>query len=281
MRLLGRVACFVVLFCLWRVSPACGQNSFLDRYQARLGATTKEQPNWATPLVTTAPRLEQGFRSDFVRQSSPGTETTWNYGGAKGLQLVPFRRVELRFSPPPFFTHSESHAEDGFGDVAFRAKYRLYGSNEEHRNAIVTAELGATVPTGKNGNGSCCAILTPTLEAGKGRGKFDLITSLAGSLPVSNTVTLGRQIVWNNAMQYHATRLLWVENEFNATFFQGGRNDGKSQTFATPGVILSRIPLSRGRDEALRLTLGAGEQIALSRASTYNHSPIFTVRVRF
>jgi hypothetical protein len=32
--------------------------------------------------------------------------------------------------------------EDGFGDVAFRMKFRVYGSSEDHRNAIVTALLG-------------------------------------------------------------------------------------------------------------------------------------------
>ena len=281
MRRLRRVIGLVFLFLVPGLRITRAQDGFFERYQARVAATQRQQPNWATPLVTTAPRLEQGFRSDFVRQSSAGGETTWNYGNAKGLQLVPFRHVELRFSPPPFFTHSANNVEDGFGDVAFRIKYRLYGSNEEHHNAIVSAELGASVPTGKSGNGSCCAILTPTLEAGKGFGKLDLITSIGGSLPVSNAVKLGRQIVLNNAIQYHATRLLWLENEFNSTFFVGGKNDVKSQTFATPGVIVSRIPLSRNGKDGLHLTLGAGEQIALSRASTYNHSPIFTARLRF
>lgn len=281
MRPMGRLGGVVVLFLLSGVRLSCAQGGFFERYQARIAATQKEQPNWATPLVTIAPRLEQGFRSDFVRQNSPGGETTWNYGNAKGLQLVPFRHVEVRFSPPPFFTHSEGKVEDGFGDVAFRVKYRVYGSNEEHRNAIVSAVLGASVPTGKSGNGSCCAILTPTLEAGKGFDRFSLITSAGGSLPVSNAGKVGRQIVLNNAVEYHATRLLWLETEFNSTLFKGGKNDGRSQTFVTPGVIVSRIRLFSNGKESLLLTLGAGEQIALTRASTYNHSPIFTVRLRF
>jgi hypothetical protein len=169
--------------------------------------------------------------------------------------------------------------EDGFGDVAFRAKVLIYGSNAAHRNAIVTSYLGASVPTGKSGNGSCCAILTPTLEAGKGWGKLDAITSLGGSLPVSNPSGLGRQIVWNNAMQYHATHYIWMETEINSTAYYDGKNDGKTQTFTTPGVIVSRIPMTRSG--SLLLSLSVGEQIALTHFNTYNHSPIFSVRLRF
>jgi hypothetical protein len=278
-RLLRIFALALYLMIVVGVPYARSQTSWIKGYGARLKATQAEQPHWATPLVTVAPRLEQGFRADFVRQSIAGGQQTWNYGNSKGLQIVPFRRVELRISPPPFLTHTDPRSEAGFGDVAFRAKLRLYGSSEEHHNAIVAAILGASVPTGKSGNGSCCATLTPTVEAGKGFAKLDGVISLGGSLPVTNAATLGRQIVWNNAVQYHATRLLWVEAELNSTFFRGGKNDGRSQTFATPGVILSRIPMTRSG--SLALTLGAGEQIALTHFNTYNHSPIFTARLRF
>jgi len=75
---------------------------------------------------------------------------------------------------------------------------------------------------------------------------------------------------------------VWVETEINSTFYFGGSNDGKQQTFATPGVIVSRIPLKRNNGAVrLALTLAAGEQIALTHFNTYNHSPIFSVRFRF
>jgi hypothetical protein len=78
------------------------------------------------------------------------------------------------------------------------------------------------------------------------------------------------------------TKLLWTEAEINSTFYLGGSNDGKQQTFATPGVLISRIPLNgSGGVVRLTLTLGAGEQIALTHFNTYNHSPIFSVRFRF
>jgi len=261
---------------------AVGQDGWFARYEARLAATLAEQPHWATPLVTTNPRVEEDIRTDFVRQSLAGGQQSWNYGNTKGLQIVPLRMVELRFSPPPFITHTNPKLEDGFGDVAFRAKVRIYGSGEDHHNAIVTALLGASVPTGKSGNGSCCAILMPTLEAGKGFGRFDAVTSFGGALPVTNAAKLGRQFVWNNALQYHAPGLVWVEVETNSTFYFGGSNDGRQQTFATPGVVVSRIPLSRGGGVMhLTLTLAVGEQIALTHFNMYNHAPIFSARLRF
>jgi hypothetical protein len=269
---------------LFALAPlrAVGQDGWFKKYEARLAATLNEQPHWATPLVTTNPRVEEDIRTDFVRQSLAGGQQTWNYGNTKGLQIVPFRWVELRFSPPPFIAHTNPKVEDGFGDVAFRAKVRLYGSNEDHRNAIVTALLGASVPTGKSGNGSCCAILTPTLEAGKGFGKFDGVTSFGGSLPVTNVAKLGRQFVWNNALQYHTPGLVWLQVETNSTFYYGGSNDGRQQTFATPGLAVSRIPLARSTAVVkLTLTLAVGEQIALTHFNTYNHSPIFSARFRF
>ena len=253
-------------------------------YRARASATQVNQPQWATPLVTTNARIEQGLRSDFVRQTAPNGASTWNFGNTKGLQLIPLPRMELRISPPPFFEHSAPANPDDFGDIAFRLKYRLYGSNEQHHNAIVTAELSASLPTGKNGNSNCCAIITPTMDLGKGFQKLDWQTTFGATLPASNTNKLGRSLSWNNALQYHATKLLWIEDEFNSTFYFGGKNDGKQQTFITPGIVVSRIPLLRGRPGAparLAITLGAGEQIALTHFHTYNHSPVFTFRLRF
>ena len=258
---------------------------FIARHQARVAVTQRNQPHWATPLITTSPRIEQGFRTDFIRQTSPNGSTVWSYGGtSRGLEIIPFPRTELRVSHPSFLTHSDPRIRDGFGDPAFRVKYRFYGSNEEHHNAIITAVFLASIPTGKNGNGSCCAILTPTLEVGKGFGKLAVTSTAGGTLPVSNTKRLGRTIIWNTAIQYHLSRLVWLEDEFSSTYFKGARNDGRQQTFNTPGITVGRIPLLRGSDPAhspLSLTLGAGEQIALSHFHTYDHSPVFSVRLRF
>jgi hypothetical protein len=271
------------------VVRAQANDSWIARYQARVTATQSAQPHWITPLVTVTPRLEQEFRTDFVRQTNAKLYDTWNYGNSKGLEIIPARRIELLFNLPPFFAHQQPGVKDGFGDISFNSKFRILSRNEEHGNAILTAFLAATVPTGKNGNGSCCAVVTPTLAGGKGWGNFDVESTLGGSLPVSNAKGLGHTIAWNNTAQLRAAktgaaRFFWPELEFNSSFFHGGSNDGKKMTFATPGLIIGRIPLAHNADGTpgrLGLTFGAGEQIALTHFHTYNHAIVLTARIPF
>lgn len=265
-----------------------GKSTFISRYQARVTATQKEQPHWVTPLVTVTPRLEQEIRTDFVHQYNTKDFAIWNYGNGKGLELIPERHTEIILNVPPFFNRSNG-AQDGFGDISFLSKGRIYSRNEEHGNAIVAAFLSGSIPTGKNGNGSCCAVVTPTLAAGKGFGQFDLTSTAGGSLPVTNTAGLGRSIIWNNVMQYRAKktgigRFFWPEMEFNSTFYKGAANDGKNSVFATPGLVIGRIPLthdSSGKPGRLGLTFGAGQQIALTHFHTYNHATVLTMRLPF
>ena len=269
-------------------SPDAG-STFIARYQARVTATQNEQPHWITPLVTVTPRLEQEFRTDFLRQTNNAGYDIWTYDNGKGLELIPERHIELLFNLPPFVNHLAPKTNDGFGDVSFLSKYRLFARNEEHGNAIITAFLGASVPTGKNGNGSCCAIVTPTLAVGKGFGLLALTSTAGGSLPVTNASGLGHTIIWNSVAQYHvgrtgAARFFWPEVEFNSSFFEGGSSDGKATTFTTPGMVIGRIPLTPdagGRSGRLGLTFGAGEQIALTHFHTSNHNLVLTVRLPF
>jgi hypothetical protein len=262
--------------------------SFIASYQARVSATQAEQPHWVTPLVTVTPRLEQEIRTDFLHQYNTKRYALWNYGNGKGLELIPERHTEIIVNIPPFFDRSNGQ-KDGFGDISFLAKGRIFSRNEEHGNAIVTAFLGASIPTGKNGNGSCCAVVTPTLAMGKGFGRFALTTTAGGSLPVTNSVGLGHTITWNNAAQYRiaksgVARFFWPEFESNSSFYKGGANDGKTSTFGTPGIIIGRIPLvhdAKGAPGRLGLTFGVGQQIALTHFHTYNHSTVITVRLPF
>ncbi len=234
------------------------------------------------------PRLEQEFRTDFVHQFNPKRFGIWNYDNGKGLELIPERHTELLINLPPFYDRSNGE-QDGFGDISFLLKERIFARNEEHGNGIITAFLGASVPTGKNGNGSCCAIVTPTLALGKGFGQLALTSTAGGSLPVTNSVGLGHTITWNNVVQYRAAktgaaRLFWPEMEFNSSFYRGGPNDGKAAAFATPGLVIGRIPLNhdaKGKPGRLGLTFGAGEQIAVTHFHTYNHATILTVRIPF
>jgi hypothetical protein len=271
-----------------QTGAAAGSDSFIAKYQTRVTATQNQQPHWITPLVTVTPRLEQEFRTDFVHYFNTSGREIWNYGNSKGLELIPEKHIELLFNLPPFFDRTNG-AQDGFGDVSFNSKFRFFARNEEHGNAIVTGFFAATVPTGKNGNGSCCATVTPTLAVGKGWGNLDLTSTGGGSLPVTNVKGLGRSVIWNNVVQYRlaktgVARLFWPEFEANTTIFKGGSNDGKTQTFGTPGVVLGRIPLSHdasGKPGRLGLTFGVGEQIALTHFHTANHYTVLTFRMPF
>ena len=94
---------------------------------------------------------------------------------------------------------------------------------------------------------------------------------------MNSVKALGRTIVSNNAIQVHAMRKLWPEVEVNSTFWKGGANDGRKQTFVTPGVVLGRFPIHR----RVAFVAGAGFQVAATHFSQYNHAFIGTLRVPF
>ena len=172
------------------IPAAPAQDSFVDRWQARATRQQSEQPHWVTPLVTVTPRLEQEFRTDFLRQVAPARTDTWNFGNGKGLELIPLPRVEVIFNVPPYIQHNTA-AKDGFGDTTFLLKYRFFSRNESSGNSILTAFLGGSVPTGTYKNGSVAGTITPTLALGKGLGKFDIVSTAGAALPTSHTTALG------------------------------------------------------------------------------------------
>ena len=250
---------------------------FFEGWQARVSQTQAEQPHWITPLVTVTPRLEQEFRFDVLRQLTPTGELV-NLGAGKGLELIPSRHVEVIVAmPPAYLIHNNPGIKDGFGDESFLLKYRLASGNEEHGKYIVTVFLGGSIPTGSYRNGSVAAVVTPTIAAGKGFGAFSLQSTLAVALPVDSVDRLGHALAWNTAFQYHVRRFLWPELEVNSIFNEGGSNDGKKQTFLTPGLIVGRVPLHN----RLGLTLGTGMQIAVTHFHTFDHDLVVTARVPF
>ena len=256
---------------------AHAQTSWTARWLANVTATQSRQPHWITPLVLVTPRLEQEFRADFVRQLLPDNQQSWNYDNGKGLELIPQSHIEILINAPPYIQHSAPRTPDGISDVSFTMKYRILTANEQHGNYILTAFLGGTVPTGTYKNGSISSIVTPTLAGGKGWGRFDVESTLGGTLPIDSTAKLGRTVVWNSVAQEHVGRLLWPELEVNSSFTLGGTNNGKKQTFLTPGLVAGRFPLHN----RIGLTLGAGMQIATTRYHTYNHALVLTARLPF
>jgi hypothetical protein len=263
-------------------SPLLSQDNFFEKWEARTSATQAKQPSWPPPLVAPYPMLIQVFRADFTRQITPTLTTTWNYGASRGLNLVPGFNSEFDFYYPPYFQHSAPKVKDGFGDVGFLYKYRILSRNEKEGNYMLSAQLTATIPTGSYSNGSPDSSVTPTLLGGKGFGKLDVISSLGGTLPTEETNKLGRSIAWNTTAQFHLSKYVWPELESNATYYFGGKNNGKMQNFLTPGIVFSRFKFHPS-DEKSRTgaAFGWGMQIATSQFHTYNHELAFTTRFIF
>ncbi|HET7209589.1 MAG TPA: hypothetical protein VFI95_23660 [Terriglobales bacterium] len=250
--------------------------SFLSDWFQRSSRAESEQPHWAAPMFTVTPRLVQQFRYDMGWQSNNGF-TNANYGGSKGLELVPVDRIELYVSAPPYITHTKPGLVDGIGDMTFLFKYRAAAGNAENGNYVVTAMLSATVPTGTYSNGSTDASVSPTLALGKGWGNFDVQGTGGVTIPTGNRNVLGTPVILNATAQYHLLKYFWPEVEVNSTIWANGKNDGKKQVFLSPGLVVGKLHLSK----RLGFAFGGGVQIAATRFHTYEHNWVTSVRFPF
>ena len=272
----------LIFFLAATPGPLLSQDNFFAKWESRTTATQAKQPSWPPPLVSPYPMLIQVFRADFTRQITPTQTSTWNYGAGRGLNLIPGFNSEVDVYYAPYLQHNTPKVKDGFGDVGFLYKYRILSKNEKDGNYMLSAQLSATIPTGSHSNGSPDSSISPTVLAGKGFGKLDVISCLGGTLPTEETNKVGRSIAWNTTAQYHLSKYVWPELESNATWFFAGKNNGKMQNFVTPGVLFSKFKL-RPSDETSRagLAFGAAMQIATSQFHTYNHELAFTSRLVF
>ena len=234
------------------------------------------QPQWIAPLFTTTPRLLEQLRFDIATQSKAGFETT-NFGGGKGLELIPFAKTEILISTPPFVSHDKPGVQDGVGDMSFLLKYRVASGNEEGGNYVVTAFLGGSVPTGSYSNGATSAMITPTIAAGKGWGNFDFQTTFGINVPTEHRDKLGTPLAHNIAFQYRVLRKLWPEVEVNSTFWTNGSLAGDKQVFLSPGLIGGKFHLWR----RLGVTVGGGVQIPVTHFHTVDRTYLTSVRFPF
>ena len=259
---------------------------FVGDWQARATRIQSEQPHWVTPLTTTTPRLEQELRYDQFWQSAQNGHAVNNFGGSKGLELIPFQNTEVILGIPAWIAHggaislpSKGHpvTTDGWADETFLVKYRIVSANEDNGNYIVTAFMGFSAPTGDDGNSAGHALFTPTIAAGKGWGDFDVQSTLGVTFPNGGEDRLGWPLAWNTAFQYHCFKYLWPELETNYTWFAKGTRTGQQQLFLTPGILFGRFPIHN----RLGVTFGAGYQVAVTKDRAYNNAVVLSGRIPF
>src|SRR5215469_14108979 len=94
-------AVVALLFILPATACVAQDEGFVTEWQHRASETQAEQPHWVTPLVTVTPRLEQEIRYDLAWREQPDGSNFINYGGSKGLELIPTARTELIVGIPP------------------------------------------------------------------------------------------------------------------------------------------------------------------------------------
>ena len=292
-KLSGIFAAALLVASLAFATPARAQTSFgqdiIDYFANWFPRVTKiqsEQPHWVTPLVTVTPRLEEELRYDQFWQANKLGAATDNFGGGKGLELIPFQNTEIILGIPAWIAHTghivhgtpkKPVTTDGWADETFLVKYRILSANEEHGNYILTAFMGFSAPTGDDGNSAGHALFTPTIAGGKGFGDFDVQSTVGVTFPNGGEDRLGWPLAWNTAFQYRVFKYFWPEFETNYTWFAKGTRTGQSQLFLTPGILVGRIPIH----DRIGMTIGTGFQVAVTTHPAYNHAVILSARIPF
>jgi hypothetical protein len=52
---------------------------------------------------------------------------------------------------------------------------------------------------------------------------------------------MGRNLLWNNTLQYRLYKKIWPETELNFTHYYQGTHGGHTLLYATPGLVLGRF----------------------------------------
>lgn len=261
---------------------ASGSGSVLDYFKnwfERASKTQAEQPHWVTPLVTVTPRLEQELRYDQLWEALPGGHSLQNYGGGKGIELIPAEPLEVIIGIPAWESEDTSPRKEGWADQTFLVKYRFLSANEEKGDYILTAFMGLSVPNGSANYTSHHYAFSPTIAFGKGWGRFDVQTTLGMSIPDNGGERsgAGTPVLFNTAFQYHIDKFFWPELEANYTYWPNGKHEGLNQLFLTPGLVLGRFPIY----QRVGVTVGVGCQIAVTDSPLMHRNIIFSARIPF
>jgi hypothetical protein len=231
-----------------------------------------------TPVFTTTPRLDEELHYDQSFQNNNAGQLV-NYGGGRGLELIPYYNLQLNIAVPSYEVQNGSPHKRGWSDESFLLKYRLLAANERDGNYVLTAFMGLAVPTGSSTFSSHHYVYTPTIAGGKGWGAFDFQSTLGIAVPddLGQSKGPGEPVLFNSSLQYRLVDVLWPEVEFNSTYWPDGTHEGKEQIFVSPGLIFGRFPIWR----RLRMVVGAGYQIAVTSHPLYRNNVDLTVRFPF
>ena len=261
-------------------------SDYLAHYDDHVHAAQASQPHWMTPIATVTPRLEQEFRYDELwEHQGTGADLTIDDGG-KGLELIPTESNEVLINLPPYQDRTVKKPAAGFNDWSFLTiKQRFASANEQNGNYILTGFLGFQAPTGIAKFTNNAWMVTPTLAAGKGWGRWDIQATVGVPIPLAHESAVGLSVISNTTLQYHLGKYFWPEIEANLTHWTDGPRADKTQVFVTPGLILGRFQLT----PATKFIVGLGYQVAVTPAMTtkpvltptYRQAWILTTRLAF
>src|SRR2546422_8704303 len=135
-------------------TASAGQDNdggYFRNWFVRSDKAKEEQPHWMTPIVTVTPRLEQEVREDFLWQPRPNGRYLTNYGGQKGLELIPTENTEIIIGIPTYQILRKPNKplkEVGWADENLLLKDRVLAAKQENGNYILAGFLRLTPPTG-------------------------------------------------------------------------------------------------------------------------------------
>ncbi|MBV8523653.1 MAG: hypothetical protein JOY71_16280 [Acetobacteraceae bacterium] len=260
---------------------------FFTHWFNRVDAARESQPHWTPPLMTLSPLITELLRVDGYYQQLGNGGDILNIGGGKGLFLVPTETNEFDIGLPTYQQRYHVQPGSGLSDLQFLLlKQRLLSAPEGQGDYIITAALAGQAPTGSALFTNNAYVITPSLLAGKGFGKFSIQAATSVAVPTSHQNTLGTSWATNTTLQYNLGEVFWPEFEVNWThWLNGTQRGGQDQLFLTFGVIIGPLALA-GR---LALTVGAGYQFAVAPAQRltpaltpeYRRNVIITTRLLF
>lgn len=253
----------------------------------RVEEAQASQPHWMTPITTVTARLEQEFRYDQSEQFLQNGGEINNFGGGKGLELIPTTANEILINVPNFEQRQYRKPATGFTDGNFvTIKQRLLSANEENGNYVLSAFLGVQAPTGISAFTNRPAwIVTPTIAGGIGWGDFDIQGTLSYTLPTDEANHIGNSLVTSATLQYHFLEYFWPEFALNDTQWTSGERANRNQLFIGPGIMFGRFQIYN----RVKFNFGIAYQAAVvpdhhiidPLTPQYNHAWILSMRMTF